>query len=126
MQQFQARMQRCVQRSQDQAQESLPSQPSEKDIAKAQVTYLCSSTCMQIASSPQERMHFASAVVAPHSANFDMLLHTQLYMLPEHRFRAQDKLANSMADCADEYRKKIPKLKQDIAAQIKAHLQQQG
>lgn len=37
MQDFQGRLQRCVQRCQDQAQESLPSNPSQKDISKAQV-----------------------------------------------------------------------------------------
>lgn len=34
---FQNRVQRCVQRCQDAAQESLPIKPSEKDIARAQV-----------------------------------------------------------------------------------------
>lgn len=37
MSDFQGRLQRCVQRCQDKAQDSLPSKPSEKDIAKAQV-----------------------------------------------------------------------------------------
>lgn len=37
MNDFQTRLQRCVARCQDAAQESLPSSPSEKDILKAQV-----------------------------------------------------------------------------------------
>lgn len=36
MNDFQERLQRCVARCQDKAQETLPPQPSEKDIAKAQ------------------------------------------------------------------------------------------
>ncbi|CAK0755652.1 hypothetical protein CVIRNUC_002391 [Coccomyxa viridis] len=36
MKEYQARMQRCLQRCQDQVQESVPSEPSEKDIQKAQ------------------------------------------------------------------------------------------
>ena len=37
LQDFQARMQRCVQRCQDEVQETLSTQPSEREIAKAQV-----------------------------------------------------------------------------------------
>ncbi|KAL6780528.1 hypothetical protein F751_1365 [Auxenochlorella protothecoides] len=62
---FQNRVQRCVQRCQDAAQESLPIKPSEKDIA-----------------------------------------------------RAQDKLANCAADCAQEYERQIPKLEKSIVEQL--------
>ncbi|BDA40906.1 probable protein FAM136A [Coccomyxa sp. Obi] len=65
MQDFQARMQRCMQRCQDLAQESLPPNPTEKDI-----------------------------------------------------FKAQDKLANCLANCAVEYEGKLDAFKVDIASQL--------
>jgi hypothetical protein len=37
VQEFQRRMQRCVQRSQDKAQESLSAQPSDQELSRAQV-----------------------------------------------------------------------------------------
>ena len=45
---FQDRLQRCVQRCQDTAQELLPAKPSEKDIAKAQDKLAsCAADCAQ-------------------------------------------------------------------------------
>ena len=46
LQDFQARMQRCVQRCQDEVQETLPTQPSDREIAKAQVLLTDSASCM--------------------------------------------------------------------------------
>ncbi|EIE26502.1 hypothetical protein COCSUDRAFT_52353 [Coccomyxa subellipsoidea C-169] len=65
MQEFQARMQRCMERCQDLAQESVPPNPTEKDI-----------------------------------------------------FKAQDKLANCLAGCAEEYEGKLEPFKIDVAAQL--------
>eukprot|EP00887_Chlorella_sp_A99_P007707 scaffold20.g7707.t1 len=48
MHDFQQRVQRCVQRCQDKAQEALPAQPSEKEIAKAQLALAeCIADCAQ-------------------------------------------------------------------------------
>ena len=45
----QDRIQRCVQRCQDKAQEQLPSQPSPKDIEKAQALLgNCAADCAQV------------------------------------------------------------------------------
>jgi len=66
MNDFQERLQRCIQRCQDSAQESLPVNPSDKDVAKA-----------------------------------------------------QDKLANCAAACAQEYEKQIPKLQASIIDKLK-------
>jgi len=45
---FQDRLQRCVQRCQDKAQELLPPKPSDKDVAKAQgVLANCAADCAQ-------------------------------------------------------------------------------
>lgn len=46
---MQDRIQRCVQRCQDKAQEQLPSQPSPKDIEKAQALLAnCAADCAQV------------------------------------------------------------------------------
>jgi hypothetical protein len=46
---LQDRIQRCVQRCQDKAQEQLPSQPSPKDIEKAQALLAnCAADCAQV------------------------------------------------------------------------------
>jgi 5'-deoxynucleotidase YfbR-like HD superfamily hydrolase len=45
---FQERLQRCVQRCKDKAQELLPASPKEKDIAKAQDKLAsCAADCAQ-------------------------------------------------------------------------------
>ncbi|KAK9809831.1 hypothetical protein WJX72_000021 [[Myrmecia] bisecta] len=62
---FQERLQRCAQRCSDVAQESMPTKPSDKDIAKA-----------------------------------------------------QGRAAECLADCAQQYEQQVPKLGQDIRAQL--------
>ncbi len=48
MNDFQERLQRCVQRCQDAAQESLPVNPSDKDVTKAQDALAnCAANCAQ-------------------------------------------------------------------------------
>ena len=48
MRDVQERLQRCVQRCQDKAQELLPAAPSEKDVAKAQGKLAaCAADCAQ-------------------------------------------------------------------------------
>lgn len=48
MNEFNSKLQRCIQRCQDKAQDSLPVQPSEKDVAKAQEKLAaCAADCAQ-------------------------------------------------------------------------------
>ncbi len=95
----QGRMQRCLVRCQDVAKDSMPTSPSEKDIRKAQARPSCSA-------------HAFLAVVS------------SVLLLPYKIDCMQGTLAGCYATCAEEYERQLPKLGQDVRAQLKRALQQ--
>ena len=101
---LQGRLQRCVQRCQDKAQEALSTSPTPKEIEKAQVGGWgrcgwagCSSAALPCYPAP-------ASVDVPAGLRPSPM---------------QGLLANCAADCAQEYEKQVPKLKGDLVARFK-------